>query len=189
MPQDRTLPRLGPTLETRRLILRPTLAEDFDAFARFGADEDVMKHLGGVHPRTTAWRGMIAIAGSWAIQGFSMFSVIEKESGRWVGRLGPWRPDGWPGPEVGWGLAREAWGKGYATEGATATIDWAFDELGWTEVIHCISPDNLPSKAVASRLGSRLLRLGRLPPPQDAELEIWGQSRQEWRAVHSSAKA
>jgi RimJ/RimL family protein N-acetyltransferase len=91
MSEDRTLPRLGPTLETRRLILRPTLAEDFEPWVRFGADEEVMRHLGGVHPRTTAWRGMIAIAGSWAIQGFSMFSVIEKETGRWVGRLGPWR--------------------------------------------------------------------------------------------------
>jgi len=187
MPQDRTLPRLGPTLETERLILRPPRPEDFEGFIEFGADEATMRHLGGVHPRTAAWRGMIALAGAWAIQGFAMFSVIEKASGRWIGRLGPWRPDGWPGAEVGWGLASHAWGQGYATEGATAAMDWAFDELGWLEIIHCIAPENLPSQAVAARLGSTLLRHGRLPPPQDAELQIWGQSRDQWRAKRASA--
>ena len=66
---------------------------------------------------------------AWALQGFSMFSVIEKASGDWIGRLGPWAPEGWPGTEVGWGIVRSAWGKGYATEGAAATIDWAFDTM------------------------------------------------------------
>ena len=84
-----------------------------------------------------------------------MFSVIEKASGRWVGRLGPWQPEDWPGTEVGWGLAREVWGRGYATEGAAACMDYAFDVLGWTEAIHTIEPDNLASQAVAKRLGLR----------------------------------
>jgi RimJ/RimL family protein N-acetyltransferase len=187
MPQDRTLPGLGPTLETSRLILRPTRAEDFDPWAEFSADELTMRHLGGVQPRTVAWRGMVSVAGAWAIQGFSMFSVIEKATGAWIGRLGPWKPEGWPGAEVGWGLASHAWKKGYAVEGATAAMEWAFEELGWTEVIHCIDPANLPSLAVARRLGSKLLRVGRLPRPYDAsELEIWGQSRDEWRQRSSS---
>ena len=45
--------------------------------------------------------------------------------------MGPWSPEGWPGTEVGWSFLREAGGKGYATEAATAAIDWAFDALGW----------------------------------------------------------
>jgi RimJ/RimL family protein N-acetyltransferase len=142
-----------------------------------------MRHLGGVQPRAVAWRGFMSVAGSWAMQGYSMFSVIEKATGRWIGRLGPWVPAGWPGTEVGWGLAREAWGKGYATEGASAAIDWAFDHLGWTEVIHCIAAENHPSQNVANRLGSTLLRMDRLPPPFDQdELQIWGQTRDQWRA-------
>jgi RimJ/RimL family protein N-acetyltransferase len=114
--------------------------------------------------------------------------VIEKSSGRWVGRLGPWVPEGWPGNEVGWGLAREAWGKGYATEGATAAVDWAFDTLGWSEVIHCIAPDNAPSQAVARRLGSTPLRRAHLPAPFEAmQVDVWGQSQERWRARKAEA--
>lgn len=176
-------PEPPPVLETSRLILRPTRAEDFDGWAEMMADAEAARFLGGAQPRPAAWRSFIAMAGAWTIQGFAMFSVIEKATGRWVGRLGPWRPEGWPGTEVGWGLCRAAWGKGYATEGAAATIDWVFDHLGWTEVIHCIAPENEPSKAVARRLGSRFRRNSLLPPPFDSfEVEIWGQTREEWRS-------
>jgi RimJ/RimL family protein N-acetyltransferase len=82
---------------------------------------------------------------------------------------------------VGWGLLREAWGSGYATEGAVAAIDWAFEHLGWTGVIHTIAPDNLASQRVARRLGSNLQGPGRLPEPfQDEPVEVWGQSHEAW---------
>ena len=173
---------IGPTIETERLVLRPPAAEDFEPWVAFAADPEVATFIGGVQPRAMAWRQMCQVAGSWTINGFGMFSVIEKASGRWIGRLGPWQPDGWPGPEVGWALAREAWGKGYAVEGSTATMDWAFDELGWTEVIHAIDPANVRSQAVARRLGSEVLRHEVLPPPLDVPVEIWGQRREAWRA-------
>lgn len=173
----------GPTLTTPRLILRPMIASDFDAWALFAADPEVMRFLGGAVPRPVAWRAFAAMAGAWSLYGFAMFSVLERDTGRWVGRLGPWQPDGWPGTEVGWALVRDAWGKGYAIEGATAAIDWAFDTLGWTEVIHTILPDNLASVRVAERLGSTKLRVDRLPPPYGADpIDVWGQSKLAWRA-------
>ena len=123
------------------------------------------------------------MAGAWAIQGYAMFSVIEKSTGRWIGRLGPWQPEGWPGTEVGWGIVRGAWGNGYATEGATAAIDWAFDHLGWSDVIHCIAPENLPSQGVAKKLGSSVLRRTNLPAPfESIVVDVWGQSREQWFA-------
>lgn len=70
------------------------------------------------------------VAGSWSLLGFGMFSVLERDTGRWVGRVGPLHPDGWPGDEVGWGIARGAWGRGYATEAAAAAMEWSFDILG-----------------------------------------------------------
>jgi len=172
-----------PTLETERLILRPLEVGDLAAWTAFCADEVAMRHLGGVQPASVAWRGFMTVAGAWAMTGFSMFSVIEKSSGRWAGRLGPWRPADWPGNEVGWGLLPEFWGKGYATEGAAAAIDWAFDTLGWTEVIHTIGPANTGSQNVAQRLGSSQLGPGQLPAPYDDEpVDVWGQSREAWMA-------
>jgi RimJ/RimL family protein N-acetyltransferase len=174
---------LGPTLETARLILRPPEERDLDGFAAMMADEEAARYVGGQQPRSGAWRGMAAMAGSWALRGYGMFSVVEKVTGRWIGRVGPWQPEGWPGAEVGWGLERSAWGKGYATESAAAAIAWAFDELGWDDVIHCIDPDNAPSARVAERLGSTRRGSAWLPEPFDnTPVEIWGQSREQWRA-------
>lgn len=169
-------------IETPRLLLRPPQREDFDAWAELGADEDVMRTLGGVQPRPVAWRSFLFVVGGWQVLGFSPFSVIEKSSGRWIGRIGPLYPEGWPVREVGWTLARSAWGRGYATEAATAAIDWAFAQLGWDKVAHCIDDDNLASQRVAERLGARRLRAARLPPPFDTEVVLWGQSREEWFA-------
>ncbi|MCK8783416.1 GNAT family N-acetyltransferase [Roseomonas sp. NAR14] len=173
----------GPVIETARLVLRPPLESDLDDWAEFMADPEAQRYLGGPQPRLGAWRSLMAMAGSWTLKGFSMFSVVERESGRWVGRLGPWQPEGWPGTEIGWGLARHAWGRGYATEGAEAATAWAFDALGWREVIHLIAPENIASQAVAARLGSRRRGPGMLPAPYDTEpVETWGQDRAAWRA-------
>ena len=175
-------------IETERLILRQPRFEDFEPWAEMMGDEETARYIGGVQPPAVAWRGLMTMAGAWALTGVSMFSVVEKASGRWIGRLGPWQPHGWPGTEVGWGLTRETWGKGYATEGASAAMDYAFEVLGWDEVIHMIDPRNVPSRRVAERLGSRLLRMDRCPPPFDAvEAEVWGQSREDRRARKGNA--
>jgi RimJ/RimL family protein N-acetyltransferase len=173
----------APPIETERLVLRPPRAEDFDEWAAFMADEPASRWIGGPLSRAMAWRGFLTVVGAWEIQGFGMFSAIERDTGLWVGRIGPWMPEGWPGPEVGYGIVRSRWGRGYATEGAAASIDWAFDALGWTEAIHCIDPANAASIRVAERLGARRRGPGRLPEPMDAvPIEIWGQTREEWRS-------
>jgi RimJ/RimL family protein N-acetyltransferase len=166
------------TLETDRLLLRPPIAADFEAWAAMMQDPDVTRHLGGCQSRPLVWRSMAAMIGAWTLRGFSMFSVIDKASGAWLGRLGPWQPEGWPGPEIGWALTRENWGRGLATEGAKACIDWVYGQCGWTELIHCIAPQNSRSIALAERLGSRFWRRQTLPPPFEAdEVLIFGQTR------------
>lgn len=174
---------LAPTLETARLVLRHPRPEDFDAFAAFCANEEAMRHLGGVQPRSQAWRSWCTITGAWQVRGYSMFSVIEKATGRWVGRVGPWMPEGWPGTEVGWGIAPEAQRKGYGHEAAVAAIDFAFDVLGWGTVIHCIEPVNAPSIALARKLGSELTRTGvQAPAPFTVTWDLYGQTREQWQA-------
>lgn len=173
----------GPIIVTERLILRPPAPEDFEAWVAFSADAETMRFLGGAKPRAEAWRSFCTMAGAWHIAGFAMFSLIERASGTWIGRVGPWRPEGWPGNEVGWGVAQSHAGKGFAREAAIASIDYAVETLGWDDVIHTIDPDNAASIALAQRIGAVNRGPTRLPPPfQDAPVDAWGQSAAEWRA-------
>ncbi len=172
-----------PTLETDRLILRVPQIADLDRWADLMADEDAVRFIGGCQPRTMVWRALMCMIGAWHETGVSMFSVVRKDTGQWIGRIGPWRPEGWPGNEVGWSLTRDAWGQGFALEAAEACMQYAVDELGWTQIIHTIDPENHASQRLAQRLGSRLLGPTQLPPPHhEVTVELWGQSSDEWRA-------
>jgi len=181
----RTSP-LGPTLETERLILRPPVRADFDALCAFHADEPTARYLGGVQSPASVWRIMCTMAGAWHLDGKSMFSVLDKTTGEWMGRIGPLYPHGWPGREVGWGLHSRFWGKGYALEAAVAAMDYVTDTLGWDDIIHSIAPDNLSSAAVATRLGSTNRGPSRLPDPYaDIAIDVWGQTAGQWRENRS----
>jgi RimJ/RimL family protein N-acetyltransferase len=126
--------------------------------------------------RALAWRNMAGVLGHWQIRGYGFFSVESKESGEWVGKVGPWNPEGWPAPEIGWTIMREHWGKGYATEAARASLDHVFNTLGWESVIHVILTGNVASEAVAKKLGSGLLRRQRgIPAVTEDEVLIYGQ--------------
>jgi RimJ/RimL family protein N-acetyltransferase len=170
-------------IETPRLLLRTPRMDDFDRYAELMGDADAARYIGGQMPRAAAWRKFMTMAGAWALQGFAMFAVVERESGAWIGNVGPWQPEGWPGTEVGWSILRSHWGHGYAREAAEASIDYAFDTLGWTRVIHTIQSANAPSIALAERLGSTYTGNVHLPPPyEDVEAGIWAQTRDQWRA-------
>ena len=123
------------------------------------------------------WRNAAVMAGHWTLHGFGMFAVEEKASAKYVGRVGPWSPPLWPGFEVGWGIASEFRGKGYAVEAARASIDWVFATFELDEIVHCIEPVNAASQGVARRLGARKDREGELfGKPAD----IWVTSRASW---------
>jgi RimJ/RimL family protein N-acetyltransferase len=169
-------------IETQRLILRPPKIEDFDAWCAMMADEETARHIGGVQAPPVVWRGMAQMAGSFALVGFGMFSLLEKDTGRWIGRAGPWSPHGWPGTEIGWGISRDAWGKGLASEAAVALMDYAVDVLGWTDIVHTIAPDNVRSQKLAERLGSRIRSRTTLPPPFATIVDVWAQTAEEWKA-------
>jgi len=146
-------------IETARLILRPPVANDFQDYAALGADPEVMRFLsatGAPMNRFEAWRGFAAQVGHWRIRGFGMFTVRERATGAFVGRIGPWFPEGWPELEVGWTLRSNYWGRGYATEAARASVEYAFTRLDSRHVISLIDPDNTRSIRVAERVGERL---------------------------------
>lgn len=139
-------------------MLRGWQPGDFDAYAAMAADPDVMRHIGAVLDRVQAWRNMALHAGHWALRGYGNWAVERKSDGVLLGRAGLWNPEGWPGLEVGWKLARVAWGHGYASEAGRAAIDWAWSVLGAPRLIALIRPENARSIRVAERLGLRQVR-------------------------------
>jgi RimJ/RimL family protein N-acetyltransferase len=151
-----------PSLETDRLLLREWREADLDAYARICADERVTQFLAGPIDRSEAWRQLATFLGHWELRGFGTWAVEERSTGAFVGRIGLHQPEGWPGLEVGWTLEPSVWGRGYATEGGRASLDYAWDVLGAERVISIIDPDNARSIAVAERLGETFERRWRL---------------------------
>jgi len=124
------------------------------------ADPEVMRYLGDGRPmsRTQSWSEVAVHVGHWALRGYGQWAIQRRQDGASIGRAGLWNPPGWLGLEVGWKLARHAWGEGYATEAGGAAIEWAWQALGATELISIIQPGNVASMRVAERLGMRRLR-------------------------------
>ncbi len=147
-----------PHLATPRLCLRAFTAGDVDAYASICADPEVMQFLGDGRPltRPDAWRQIAFFLGHWHLRGYGMWALEERESGKLVGRIGFMHPEGWPGFELGWTLGKSWWGKGFATEGARAALEYAFGELRRQHVISLIDPRNLASIRVAERLGENV---------------------------------
>ncbi len=140
-------------LETDRLLLRLPEEKDMADFAAFNADPATMRFLGGTLPiGIGGWRGLSSTLGHWVLRGFGFYSVIEKNSGAWIGRIGFLCPDTWPCLELGWGIHSAHWGKGYAPEAALAVR--AYRPAG-ERLISCIDPENRPSQRVAEKLGCR----------------------------------
>jgi len=144
-------------LETDRLKLRMFREDDFEAYAKLTADPEVMRFIGGkTFDRLEAWRGMAFMVGHWHLLGYGHWAVEEKSTGNLMGRIGFLNPAGWPGFELGWTLAREYWGRGYATEGARRALQYGFEELDRSHIISLIHPDNNASIRVAERLGEKV---------------------------------
>lgn len=172
-------------METERLVLRQPVLEDFEGYVRLFSDREVARSLsidGRPLSRYEAWRSFAGQVGHWQLRGYGMFSVYERGTGAFVGRVGPWYPEGWPGLEVGWSLLSSFWGRGYATEAAAASIGYAFSHLGQARVISLILPDNLRSIGVATRIGETLTGETTLPHIGDRVVRIYSISREEWEA-------
>ena len=145
-----------PTLETNRLILRQFKEGDAEAYAAMCADPEVMRYLsatGELLTRADAWRQMSMFLGHWELRGYGTWAVEERATGNFVGRVGLHNPEGWPDRELGWTIAREFWGRGYAFEAARASIDYAFGVLRWTHLVSLVHPQNTRSSSLAERLG------------------------------------
>jgi len=153
-------------IETERLVLRVPRSEDAPSLLEAFADPEAMRYIGD--GSTTDLAGAEEAVGRWLERwdawGIGMFVVERVEDARVLGRAGflRWDPETWEiggrETELGWGLAREHWGHGYATEAALALRDWALGERGLTRIISLIQPENARSVRVAEKLDERYER-------------------------------
>ena len=154
-------------LVTDRLVLRPPLEADLEAFALMSADPEVMRFIGPGRPydRATAERAFAMLLAHWDERSFGLRSALDRDTGEYLGFVGlSTVPPGSVGAgetEIGWRLRRTAQGRGLATEGATAVREHARAALGLTRLVALIQPRNAPSQRVATKLGLRPERRGR----------------------------
>jgi RimJ/RimL family protein N-acetyltransferase len=174
------MPHAAPELETSRLRLRMLRESDFPTYEKWCANIDVMRYLGGkTMTRVEAWRHLAFLVGHWTFRGYGYYAAEEKATGLLVGRVGYTNSAGWPGFELGWTIAPEFQGRGFATEAATLLLPYAFDVLDQPHVMSLIHPDNAPSRRVAEKLGEMIegeTEVLTMP------VHIYGISRDAWRA-------
>ena len=146
-----------PILRTPRLVLRPWRDDDLEPLAAMSADPEVMRHFPSVLDRAASTALLARLRAHFDAHGFG-FWAVETDAG-FVGLIGLLRVTFdaafAPTVEVGWRLARHAWGQGLATEGAAEALRFGFDVLGAPEIVSFAVPANLPSQRVMERLGMR----------------------------------
>lgn len=147
-------------VETERLRLRPHTADDFAASWAMWSDPLVYGQiLTAPSTQQQAWSRILTYAGHWALAGFGYWAVEERSTGAFVGEIGfaDFKRDVTPSilgiPEMGWVLASEHHGKGYATEGVRAALGWADRHLAVPRTVCIIAPGNTASIRVAEKAG------------------------------------
>jgi RimJ/RimL family protein N-acetyltransferase len=158
-------------LETERLVLRPPRQEDAAAFYPHWQDAEAMRYVGGARTPAEVDTMVERMLRHWEWYELGEFAVERRDDGEVLGRVGfqLWDPRDWTNgkrkrlegeveTELGWKLAREHWGHGYAPEAAAACRDWALGELGLARIISLIAHENVASIRVAEKIGERFER-------------------------------
>ncbi|WP_232799695.1 GNAT family N-acetyltransferase [Motilimonas sp. E26] len=145
------------SLGTQRLILRQWQDEDYAPFAQMSADENVMRYFPNILTRADSDALADKAKGLIADNGWGFWAVELKETGEFIGFIGlHCQEDAIPNTpfiEVGWRLAKQHWGKGYAPEGAQAALAFAFEQLDQPAIYAFTTLTNLPSQRVMTKLG------------------------------------
>lgn len=147
----------GPELKTARLLMRRWAPSDAAPFAALNADPSVMEHFDRPLTRDESDRFIARIEKTFEERGFGLWAVEVAAGPPFIGFVGLWPAEFeahfTPAIEVGWRLAREAWGHGYATEAAKAAVGFGFDELELDEIVSMTTHANVRSQRVMQRIG------------------------------------
>ncbi len=152
--ESNALPR---ELRTERLLLRRWQPEDRAPFAALNADVRVVEHLPGPLSRADSDAVAARIETHFAQRGFGLWAVEVVGAAPFIGFIGLAVPRFeaafTPCVEIGWRLAAEYWGRGYATEGARAALQFGFEQVGLDEIVSFTVPDNVRSRRVMEKIG------------------------------------
>jgi RimJ/RimL family protein N-acetyltransferase len=146
-------------IETSRLLLRPWRAADVAPMARINADPEVMRWIGDgrVLDEAATRARLEAAEHGWAEHGFGLFAAELRATGELIGFAGlavpHFLPEVLPAVEAGWRLGRAAWGRGLATEAATAVLSFGFEDRGLARIISIVQRGNSASERVVAKLG------------------------------------
>jgi RimJ/RimL family protein N-acetyltransferase len=141
-------------IETERLLLRRIEPRDHEAIHRLNADPDFTRHLAGVQTREQSEAHLERWERHWAEHGFGILAVEWRDTGEFVGRVGLQYHRVWPDdPEVGWGIDPAFWGRGIATEGGAACVEWGLGALGFEQLVSIATEANTASRNVMRKLG------------------------------------
>jgi RimJ/RimL family protein N-acetyltransferase len=148
---------MPPQLQTERLLLRRWREADREPFAALNADPATMEHFPAPLGRAESDALATRIEAGFDQHGFGLWALELREGGEFIGFAGLAVPSFeahfTPAVEVGWRLARSAWGHGYATEAGGAALEFGFGELGLAEIVAMTTVGNRRSRAVMERLG------------------------------------
>jgi ribosomal-protein-alanine N-acetyltransferase len=146
-----------PSVRTDRLLLRPWREDDLAPFAALNADPAVMEHFAKPLERAESDAFVARIQAHFAREGFGFWAVEAPGIAPLVGMVGLARPafeaHFTPCVEIGWRLARDYWGRGYATEAARAALGYGFEQLDLDEIVAFTATGNARSRAVMERIG------------------------------------
>jgi RimJ/RimL family protein N-acetyltransferase len=146
-------------LGTPRLLLRRWRLSDRGPFASLNADPEVMEYFPSLLTREQSDRLVERIEAEFERRGHGLWALQTRAEAAFIGFAGlaavPFEAGFTPAVEVGWRLARPAWGRGYATEAARAALAFGFDELGLDEIVSFAVPGNSRSLAVMERIGMK----------------------------------
>ncbi|KUG53827.1 GNAT family acetyltransferase [Serinicoccus chungangensis] len=141
---------------TSRLVLRGFSDADREPFAVMNADPEVTRYLQGPMSRERSDAFVDRIDSCWSGRGYGLWALEHRDTGDFLGYTGLWPagflPSG-PAVEVGWRLARSAWGHGFASEAARETLRFGFTEVGLPEIVSFTPAVNTPSLRVMAAIG------------------------------------
>ncbi len=163
--------------ETDRLILRRLDERDVDRIFAMRSDPEVMRFIRAPQNRSETVNWLNLVSSRWASDHIGFCAIIEKQTDKFAGWCGLWRLKETNEMEIGYAIARDAWGKGFATEAARVFLRYAFEQLKPDKIVAVAEPENMSSRRVMEKLGMKFVKLGEF---YNRELVQYVISRESW---------